>query len=200
MYNQNEYNNLISQYGAYASWAIWDHKDQKDPSIISQNIDHLHSRFILLGLSISRPLKEAPWSNFHHGPSNVRKLKYACNDTILRGSYITDIFKGIVEPASSKFSSAVTEKIIRENVNFFSQEMQDIRINDESQFIVFGAQNSLLARYFNKYFRHDRRNRIIYHYHYSYYGLSDEVWVESLWAKLGMDEDFDLVIRKYKKA
>jgi len=199
MYTIDEFNDLNSKYGSYASWAIWDYKNQSNSSIISQNIDQLHSKYILLGLNISQPLENTPWSNFHRGPSNVRKLKYACNDTKLRGSYITDIFKGIIEPASAKFRSVLTDRIINENVSLFNQEMRDIKISDVSQFIIFGAQNSLLAQCFNAYFKQNHKNQIIYHYHYSYYGLTDKEWVRSLWEKLEIDQDFDSMVGKYRK-
>lgn len=199
MYSINEYKKLASKYGPYASWAIWDYKDQADSSVISKNFDQLHSKFVLLGLNISRPLANKPWSNFHAGPHNVRKLKYACNDNKLGGSYITDIFKGIVESQSTKFKNGLTDKIISGNVNLFNQEMGDIKINEDTKFIILGTPNSLLAQCFNHYFKQEYKNHVIYHYHYSYYGLTDRAWVGGLWDKLNINQNFDLTIEKYNR-
>lgn len=186
MYSIGEYKNLISKYGSCASWAVWNYDDAGDTSIIGQNINKLHSKFILLGLNISRPLTNKPWSNFHDN-SHARKLKYACKDTILHGSYITDIFKGIDEPKSTKFEKLLTDKIITENVDVFNQEMRDIKINDDTQFIVLG---NLTARYFDKYFKQGYKNNVIYYNHYSWYGIKDGEWVNGLWKKLNINKNF----------
>lgn len=196
MFNISEFNDLTTKYGSFASWAMWDYNNQNDSSIINQYIAQLHSKFILLGLNISQPLINKPWSNFHSGPSNVRKLKYACNDNILRGSYITDIFKGVTEPKSTKIVNILTDRIIDDNVSLFNHEMNDIKINGISQFIIFGK---LTAQCFNRYFKQKYKNKIIYHHHYSHYGITDKEWVESLWEKLNINQDFELTIKKYKK-
>ena len=198
MYDIDEYNNLTLKYGSYASWAIWNYEKSTDTAIIDQNFDQLHSKFVLLGLNISRPLTSKPWSNFHDN-THARKIKYACNDTKLRGSYITDIFKGVVEPKSGQFRNILTDKIINENVALFNQEMRDIKINDDTQFVVFGTPTSLLGKCFNGYFRQDYKNAIIYYYHYAYYTLTDKDWVMGFWNKLNISQDFDLIIQKYKK-
>lgn len=197
MYNLDIYKSLTSKYGPFASWAIWSYEKESDTSVISKNIDQLHSKYVLLGLNISRPLRDKPWSNFHGGKHD-RKIKYACNNTKLRGSYITDIFKGIDEPNSSRFKKALTNNVISKNVNLFNQEMSDIKINKDSQFIVFGMPNSLLANCFNNYFKQNYKNRIIYYYHYSYYRFTDKMWVEGLWEKLKITDNYKLTIDKYK--
>lgn len=198
MYSTEEYNKLVSKYGSYASWAIWDYKDESDLSIISKNVNQLHSKYILLGLNISHPLSNKPWLNFHGGSIHDRKLKYACNDTILRGSYITDIFKGIEVTQSNKLKNVLTDKIISENVSLFNREVLDIEFNENSQFIVFGAPKSFLAQCFDNYFKQKYNNRVIFHHHYSYYGVTDKEWVTGLWQKLNINQDFDQITNKYK--
>jgi len=195
MYDDREYKSLALKYGQFSSWAIWDYNDKADASIINQNIDQLHSRFIFLGLNISRPLTNNLWTNFHGG-THDRKLKYVCNDSKLRGSYMTDIFKGISEAKSNKFKHLLTEKIIRKNVDLFNQEMKDIKINNKTQFIILG---SLTSKYFNKYFKQGYKNNIVYHSHYSYYGIKDREWVKGLWKKLKINKNFDLTVKKYKQ-
>ena len=195
MYTLDEYKTLTSKYGSYASWAIWDYQDSEDTTIIDKNFDQLHSKFILLGLNISRPLSnKPPWSNFHDN-SHARKIMYACNNTQLCGSYMTDIFKGIVEPISTKIGTNLTDKTIRENVNYFKQEMVDIKLKDDSQFIIFGE---LALQYFAKYFKQGYKNNIIYFKHYSSRG-TDKNWVEGFWKKLNINQEFDLTIKKYKQ-
>lgn len=192
MYSTDEYKKFKFKYGSYASWAIWD-DNLSDPSIIDKNISHLHSKFVLLGLNISGPLDNKPWLNFHKGPSNVRKLKYACLDNILWGSYITDLFKDIPQKDSSELKKILTKDLIEENVNRFNEEMRAIKISENSTFIIFGNAASY---YFNKYFRKGLKNSVIYHYHYSHYGVSDRGWVSSLWNKLKIHQDYDLTIKK----
>ncbi|MDO8512411.1 MAG: hypothetical protein Q7S57_04005 [bacterium] len=189
MYDVNKYNDLTSKYGAYSSWAVWNSEKPSDTEIIDKNIDQLHSKYVLLGLNISRPLTDKPWSNFHDN-SHARKLRYACNDTKLRGSYITDIFKGIVKPSSSKFRNVLTKEIISENVKFFNQEMKDISIDSKTKLIVLGTPTSLLAKLFDEHFKQNYKNEIIHYNHYSYYVLTDKAWVEGLWNILGIKNSF----------
>lgn len=193
MYSKNEYKNLTAKYGSYASWAIWDYKDASNTKIIDENVDQLHSHFVLLGLNISRTLDMSSWSNFHDN-SYARRLKYACNDNRLRGSYITDIFKDIAEPNAANLKQILTEKKVNQDLTFFNQEMQDIKANSTTQFIVFG---SLAAHFFKKYFQQNDRTQQIFCQHYSYRISTDKDWVEGFWKKLNISQDFDETIRKY---
>ena len=197
MYTLDEYNKLKSKYGAYSSWAIWDYQKENNTSIIDHNFDQLNTNYVFIGLNISATLGLESWVNFHGGKHD-RKLKYACNDTKLRGSYITDLFKGLPEAKSNKLTEQLTEEIIKKNVIIFNQELEDVRVSNKSKFIVLGAQNSQIAKIFNLYFNHKYRNPVIYHYHYSFYGITDEVWVQGLWKKLGIDVDYKSILNKYK--
>lgn len=77
--------------------------------------------------------------------------------------------------------------------------MSDIKINADTQFVVFGTPTSLLGKCFNSYFKQDYKNAIIYYYHYAYYTLTDKDWVLGFWNKLNIRQDFDLVIQNIKK-
>lgn len=193
MFNINEYNNLALKYGSCASWAVWDYKKENDTLIISQNYKQLHSKFIFLGLNISRSLINDPWINFHNGKHD-RKIKFASNDNKLRGSYITDIFKDLPEPNSNKIDDILTLELIDKNVKLFNQEMRDIKISDDTKFIIFGKK---AFEEFNKHFKQNYKNKIIYHRHYSSWG-TDKEWVEDFWRKLNIIQNFDLTIEKYK--
>ena len=72
--------------------------------------------------------------------------------------------------------------------------MKDIKLDNDSQFIILGAKTT---KYFDKYFKQNYKNKCIYIKHYSSRG-TDEEWVTGFWNKLGIDQDFDLIIRKYK--
>ena len=192
MYSLGKFKDLTSKYGEYSSWAVWDKNNLGNYSVINENIDKLHSKYVLLALNLSGPLIDKPWGNFHYGPSNVRKIMYACDGTELWGAYMTDIFKGIVEQKSQKLNSLLTKEIIEENVKMFNQEMKDVGITKDTKFIVFGTTTSFLAQCFNKYFRQGFSNEVIYQNHYSYYGITDKEWVESFWKKLGINRSLDL--------
>ncbi len=199
MYTIDQYRALTEKYGAYSSWAIWDANDPYSTALIDQNFEQLHSRFVLLGLNISRPLPGNAWSNFHDN-THAHKLKYTCNDTNLRGCYITDIFKGIVAARTEKFERLLTDQVIKENVSFFEQEMQDIQLAQESQLIVFGTPHSLLARCFSEYFQPHFGNPVLYFYHYAYYTLTDKEWVTGFWRQLGIVQDFDATATRYRSS
>ncbi len=192
MYSLEEYENLKTKYGSYASWAIWDENDQKDTSVIDRYFDQLSPRYVFVGLNISAPLRDASWSNFHAGRHD-RKLKYACNDTVLRGSFLTDLFKGIPEAKSFRVNGMLTNDIIKENVSFFEQEMRDIKLKTESTLVILGG---MASRYFDDYFKHLFNNEVIKYRHYSSYG-TDREWVEGLWNQLDIKQDFDPVIKRY---
>jgi hypothetical protein len=197
MYSNTEYKKLISKYGAFASWAIWDYKKPFDTGIIDKNYDQLHSKYVLLGLNFSHKLTGNNWQNFHDN-THARKIKYACNATKLRGSYITDIFKGIPEAKSSNLKNKLTKETINANVNYFIKEMKDIKLSNKSQFIVFGTPSSFLAKSFNTYFRPHFKNNVLCYYHYAYYSLTDKNWVRGFWKRLSINKDVDLAINKYK--
>jgi len=194
MYLFEEYKKISLKYGAFASWAIWSYENEKDTSIIESHFEDLHSNFVLIGLNISKSLLDVPWINFHGGKHD-RKLKYACNDTKLRGSYITDLFKDYPE-VNSNLLKDVDPEIVRKNVEFFNQEMKDIKVNLKTQFITLGMQADI---YFKKYFQSYWKNKYINYYHYSNYQLTDRDWVLGLWHKLGITDDFEQTRKKYNK-
>jgi hypothetical protein len=187
MYTQEKYTLLKGKYGAYASWAIWNESDKNDVSVIEENLRALHANYVFLGLNISKPLLVASWSNFHGG-KNDRKLMYACNNTKLRGSYLTDIFKGIPEPKSAKLNQyiKVNPSEVIKNVKFFKQEMTDIEISTNTVFVVLGKG---VLPFFMDYFYSDYNNKVICYPHYASHG-TDKDWVEGLWNELGIKMNF----------
>ncbi|MEX0931586.1 MAG: hypothetical protein WDZ88_02435 [Candidatus Paceibacterota bacterium] len=194
MYSQEEYKYLKAKYGPYASWAIWDKDNEKNTSIIDRCFDQLSPKHVFIGLNISAPLRDYSWANFRGGRHD-RKLKYACNDTDLRGSYLTDLFKGVPEAKSFKVKGMLNDNIIKENVSFFQDEMNDIGLTKESILVLLG---DLATQYFDEYFQKLFDNPIISYRHYSSYG-TDRDWVEGLWKELDINGDVESIIGKYRR-
>lgn len=187
MYTDDKYDVLKAKYGSYASWAIWDEATRHDTTIIDANVTELHSRYVFLGLNISKPLLDMHWANFHGG-KNDRKLMYACNDTTLRGSYLTDLFKGIPEAKSAKLYAYIKQNpdILAENVRIFKEEMIDIEVGESTVFIVLGK--GVLPLYL-EFFGKEFKNRYVCYPHYASHG-TDKDWVEGLWNELGIKKSF----------
>ncbi|MGZ7192885.1 MAG: hypothetical protein ACXVIZ_03085 [Halobacteriota archaeon] len=95
--DETQYLKLRQKYGEYSSWAIWNHEDEADPSIIESHVEELNAKHIFIAYNASGDyVREAPWATFR-GRKHDGKLKFACNDTALRGSYLTYLFKSIKE-------------------------------------------------------------------------------------------------------
>lgn len=197
-----EFEELTKRHGSYGSWAIWEYSrsrvQEKKTSIIEENLADLHSRYILIGLNISSEIET--WGNFRGGKHD-RKLKYAFNDSPIRGAYMTDLFKNIVKVKSTDLAKYLKDRpeIIEKNVLMFIDEMQDLKISPETQFIILGSENnSHVANFYRSEFqKHFINNPVIYHRHYSSIG-TDRAWVESMWDAINFTSDFDEVLDKYK--
>ena len=196
-----EFNNLTNSFGSYGSWAIWSNAKsrsaEKLTNPIFENIGLLNSKHVIIGLNISKPV--STWGNFRGG-THDRKLKYAFNDTELKGSYMTDLFKDVVNPNSVSFFKYIEAQphLIQQNVELFKKEMSAIKITTDTTFILMGTETSYLAILYNKYFRiHFPHVKVIHHRHYSSRG-SDQEWVESMWQTLGIDLNYNEVLQRYK--
>jgi len=200
-YTVEEFKKLESKHGAYATWAIWkqskDRTDERDVACIEAALSDLNSNYVFVGLNISSPV--SIWGNFRGGKHD-RKLKYALNNTSLRGSYMTDLFKNIVEPSSASFYKKVNgdSNLINENVQRFIEEMKDVKITSDSTFVILGTENSYTGKLFNKHFKqHFPNNKVVYHRHYSSRG-TDKEWVESCWKTLNVNASFENVFNSYQ--
>lgn len=187
MYTHNEYESLKKKYGPYSSWAIWDENDTEDTSIIDKKQELLNPRYIFLGLNIASPLRNSTWANFHGGKHD-RKLMRACSDTKLAGSYLTDIFKNIPESKSKEFKKYIDKNfdLINKNVEYFNEEMRNIKIDNNTIFIVLGVESSIVSKYFKEHFMGKYQNRVVNYYHHSYYGKTDKEWVDGLLEKINV--------------
>ena len=62
MYSKAEIEKIKKEFGKFSSWAIWDSQNEKNTSVIEENLQLLHSNFIFLGLNISKEIDI--WGNF----------------------------------------------------------------------------------------------------------------------------------------
>lgn len=175
-----------------ASWAIWNEDNQKDTSVIETKFKELNTNYVFVGLNISRLLGSPPWSNFHGG-MNDRKLMYACNDTKLRGAYVTDIFKDLPIARASEVEMYIKQnpKVLKENIDSFRKEMDDIKISKDTVVVVLGADSSLLLKCFNEHLKDKIKGKVFNIRHYSSRGR-DEEWVNELWGRkeIGINKIF----------
>lgn len=187
MYHCKEYEKLKKEYGSYSSWAIWNEYDQEDTNVIEKNVEKLNTRYVFVGLNVSKKLKSPSWSNFHGGKHD-RKLTYACSGNKLSGCYITDLFKDIPTTKECCLKALVEwdPKILKKNIESFREEMKNIGVNEDTIFIILG---NVTKEYFIKYFQDGHKNNPVYHRHYSSRG-KDVAWINELWGKLGINKVF----------
>jgi hypothetical protein len=194
-YSDSEFKAIRDKYGKFSTWAIWDHQFEKDTAIIDENINLLHSKYVLIGLNVSQAV--GVWGNFRGG-SHDRKIKYAFNSLQhIRGAYMTDLIK-IVQTSSTKIATTFNcEHIIKEHVESFRNELESVKVTSKSKFIIFGSTaRELYDEYYEKYFPD---NKVFYLKHYSGYG-DDRTWVEKVWERLNIDDkNFNEEKDKYKK-
>jgi hypothetical protein len=196
------YLRLRRKYGDYSSWAIWNHEDEADATVIESHIEELNANHVFIAYNSSRKegyLRAEPWANFR-GWKHDRKLKYACNDTDLRGSYLTDLFKGIKEAKSNKVRGYLTPELVNKNVSCFIEEISDIGTTKKTVYVVLGVYNSDIGKQFSKNFldKTGDVNDVIYYTHYSNFRLTDEEWVTGLWKELGIKANYETTRQKYK--
>ncbi|HNO71524.1 MAG TPA: hypothetical protein PKO16_07135 [Bacteroidia bacterium] len=201
-FNSSQFQNITEKYGRYGGWAIWDFVRSRvleaSTDCVYSNISLLNSKHIIVGLNVSASIN-GNWRNFRGGKHD-RKLKYAFNDTFLRGSYITDLYKDIIDPDSLSFHNKIKgeKEIIQQHVDSFVQEMSDIGANSETIYIVLGTEKSVTGNHFSRYFQsHFAKNKVIFHRHYSGRG-TDESWVTSMWTALEIKDDFKETLDKYR--
>ena len=203
--DSTQYLRLRQKYGKYSSWAIWNDEDEADPTIIESHIEELNAKHVFIAYNASRKegyVGHGPWANFR-GWKHDRKLKYACNDTALCGSYLTDLFKGVKEANSKKVRDHLTPEVVKKNVSFFLKEISDVGTTKETVYVILGVYNSEIGKQFREHFLDQILDQmgavnVIYYTHYSNYSLTDEQWVTGLWKELGIKANYETIRQKYK--
>lgn len=180
MISKDKLNHIGELYGQYSSWAIWDADDIRDTSIIERNNDDLRTDVVMVGLNISADISGRWWTNFHAG-RNDPKLRLAFNTSRLRGAYMTDIIKSVVQVKGSELMKQIRrgEIDIRQHICLFEQEMTFIGADAKSLFLVFGGDAARLykphlARSFPSY---------VYCEHFACYRKKED-WLRDIWKDI----------------
>ena len=135
-------NKVKEKHSEYASWAVWAEASDKpksnmaDMSIfdLSNNPDllkTLNKDVIMVGLNFSRlERNQEPWGNFHdpHRAANDFKIRYAFQDTVYYGAYMTDIIKNFVELKARDAVKLVKQSptLLAKNISNFRDELKDL--------------------------------------------------------------------------
>lgn len=195
IYSKSDYDNLKSKYGAYSSWSIWDPENLNNNEIIDNYISELHPSYVLIALNKSIDINLYYWKNFHDY-THARKLAYACNETLLRGSYLTDLFKDLPEAIATNLDKSISKEKIEESVKYFMQEMKDVKVSSKTEFIIFG---DIARKYYEQYFKRHFENSYKVARHYSDFRMSDVSWVSEFWEIMNIKVDAETMVMEYKK-
>ncbi|MGT2800731.1 hypothetical protein [Streptococcus marmotae] len=137
----------MKPYSKCGAWAIWE-SNREDGHFIAPNdmvedtdfskfIDELQpNNYVILGMNPGGVLDpeaaktatrlsnnvERPWNNFHNiGKSNDHGFAEALNNSILRGSYMTDFFPipgsssdGVIKFVTQKENAKLVERLVKE--------------------------------------------------------------------------------------
>ena len=131
---------IKDKYGNMSSFALWKKIDEtKKPKYGVGNIEHfknleekdINRNIILVGLNISgKGFIDNPFENFHNSKSTSHdyKIRFAVQDTIFSGAYMTDIIKDHEEVMSGKVMKYLNKNpnIKKENLESFKVELKDI--------------------------------------------------------------------------
>lgn len=147
---------IKDKYGNMSSFALWKKIDEiKKTKYGVGNIEHfknleekdINRNIILVGLNISgKGFIDNPFENFHNSKSTSHdyKIRFAIQDTIFSGAYMTDIIKDHEEVMSGKVMKYLNENpnIKKENIESFEVELKDI-----------GASNPIIIAFGNDSFK-----------------------------------------------
>ena len=195
MFNKLEIEKIKDEFGKFSSWAIWDFQNEKNTTIIEDNLELLHSNYVFIGLNISKEV--GLWENFRGGKHD-RKIKYTFNSIRhIKGAYMTDLIKKAEVNSTNLLKKIKDGEIdILKQINILRNELDLIKVTSKSKFIIFGnVAREIYDEYFEKYFPD---NKVYYLKHYSGRG-DDKKWVENVWERLNItDLEFETELKKYK--
>jgi len=131
---------IKSKYGHVGSYAIWQKiDDSKKPKYGMGDITHfnnssnitINNNIVLVGLNLSgKGSIDNPFQNFHptYSTAHDYKIRYATQDTIFSGAYMTDIIKDYEEVMSGKVMKYLNSNpdFKKENIDIFETELKDI--------------------------------------------------------------------------
>lgn len=156
---------IKNKYGHMCSFAIWKKIDKtQKPKTDVGNISHFNNlsendinrNIILVGLNLSgKGTIDKPFSNFHNPSpySNDYRIRYAIQDTIFTGAYMTDIIKDYEEVMAGKVIKYLNNNpdVKKNNIESFEKELNDLG-TIEPIIIAFGNDSyKILNELKNKY-------------------------------------------------
>jgi hypothetical protein len=138
-------------YGHCASWAVWAPEGDTpksgigdmsvlDPERNPRLLDTLHTRFVLLGLNISREPTGLPFGNFHDPRPRATdfRIRAAFRETACWGAYMSDVIKEFPEKCSGKMAA-----YLRHNRGFEVEQVARLR----EELLVVGAGSATLLAF-----------------------------------------------------
>lgn len=131
---------IKNKYGHMCSFAIWKKIDPtQKPKYGVGDISHfdnienlnINKNIVLVGLNISgKGAIDKPFSNFHSSKSSAHdyKIRFATENTIFSGAYMTDIIKDYEELMSGKVMKYLNSNpnIKKENIESFELELKEL--------------------------------------------------------------------------
>ena len=153
MITRKKFEDNKKNYGRYGSWAVWAEVTDKpksnmgdltilDPDINKTLLHELNPNIILVALNFSKIIDMKIFGNFHaRGTATDFKTRFAVKDTILWGSYMTDIIKDHPEMDSSKVSVYLKKhpEVILKNIKKFKKELDSIGAKNP-KIVAFGVE------------------------------------------------------------
>ena len=137
--SNERYDYIKEKYGHMSSWAIWSKQNGKTKSGMEdisffynpskKTLETLNPNIILVGLNISEKIDRV-FGNFHPDKTKAQdyKTRYALQDTMFWGAYMTDIIKSFEEKISGNLMKYLSKnkRFEKENIEKFEQELVDI--------------------------------------------------------------------------
>ena len=162
--SREQYEYVKEKYGHMSSWAIWSKQNGKsktgmdDISFFNNpsktTLDTLNPNIILVGLNISERIDRV-FGNFHPDTSKAQdyKTRYAIQDTMFWGAYMTDIIKSFEEKISGNLMKYLSKNkpFEKENIEKFEQELIDIGAINPILVALGNDSYKILKRNFKKY-------------------------------------------------
>ena len=162
--SREQYEYVKEKYGHMSSWAIWSKQNGKSKTGMDDisffynptktTLETLNPNIILVGLNISERIDRV-FGNFHPDTSKAQdyKTRYAVQDTIFWGAYMTDIIKSFEEKISGNLMKYLTKNkpFEKENIEKFEQEIIDIGATNPILVALGNDSYKILKRNFKKY-------------------------------------------------
>lgn len=172
----SQFDNIKARFGRHASFAVWEpvrgtptsgtgDLDLFQQPKVLRTLQKLKTDTILFGLNISRALITEDFANFHDGRGRSKdyKLRYALEGTQIYGSYLTDVFKDVVEVESAKFDRYLKDnpQVEKTQIEYLEAEINYVARSAPPVLIGMGGS---AHKYLQRHFGHSYKIIKIPHY------------------------------------